>query len=110
MWIMVKTYAEMQAQIASLKSQVESLKTAIETLVKLNEKFEEAMAAERARADIAVDRMLGQQGVPPITPVQAPSLEELSSMFEESPAEVAAIRQAIKERGAFDVLMEPNNG
>ena len=105
MWLRAVTYAEMKAETASLKARVEVMREIINDLLKGSAALEEKFAAERARADIAVDRMLGQQGVPPITPVQAPTLEDLSSMFEEDPIEVKAIREAIKERGAENVLL-----
>ena len=105
MWIMAKTWAEKLVEIATLKAQVESLRTTIVGCRLLLDKLEEAIAAERARGDLAVDRMLGSHGMPPVTPNPMPTLDQLSSLFEEDPAEVREITANIKERGAANVLL-----
>ena len=105
MWIMAKTWAEKLVEIAALKEKVASLNQLVGDLRAGIAKFEEALAEERARANIAVDRMLGNQGIPPITPIKSASLEELSNMFEEDGDEVNSIRLAIKEHGAANVLL-----
>ena len=105
MWIMAKTWAEKLAEIATLTERVKALEREISDLVAREQGLSEAIAAERARSDIAVDRMLGNQGIPPITPIKSASLEELSNMFEEDGDEVNSIRLAIKEHGAANVLL-----
>ena len=105
MWIMAKTWTAKIAEIAALTERVSALVTQVIELQALQAKLEEAVAAERARSDSAVDRMLGQKGLPPVTPIKSPTLDDLSSMFEESPEEVAAIRRGIAEHGAAEVLM-----
>ena len=105
MWIMAKTWAERLAEVATLKERVAALQTEVAFLTAYSERLVEAVATERARSDVAVDRLLEQKGVSPVTPVKAPTLEDLSSMFEEDPTEVRSIREAIKEQGAGNVLL-----
>ena len=105
MWIMAKTWAAKLVEIATLTAQVESLRGTIATLNKIVDKLEEAAAFERARSDRAVDKMLGTQGIPPITPNPMPTLDQLSSLFEEDPDVVREIQADIKEHGAANVLL-----
>ena len=108
MWIMAKTWAEKLVEIAVLKEQVGALRATIAGLLKVVDKLEEAAALERARSDRAVDKMLGQQGIPPVTPNPMPTLDQLSSLFEEDPAVVREIQDDIKEHGAANVLLGTN--
>ena len=105
MWIMAKTWAEKLAELAVLKERVRALEEAVAEYKKFEGEWIEMVARERARSDNAVDRMLGNQGIPPITPIKSASIEELSSMFEEDAEEVNSIRLAIKEHGAANVLL-----
>ena len=108
MWIKAVTYAELKSEIAALKERVDLLRTTIEYMKLHTSQLEEAVAEERARANVAVDRMLGNQGIPPIPPIKSASIEELSSMFEEDAEEVQAIKESIKEHGAANVLLGIN--
>ena len=101
MWIkrdLYDTFMQKVAQVEFCEVNLDELKAEIQRL-------RVELAAERARSDSAVDRLLEQKGVSPVTPVKAPTLEDLSSMFEEAPDEVAKIREAIKEQGAENVLL-----
>ena len=81
MWIMAKTWTEKIAELATMRANVTALKAqVIELQVRVNELIE-AISADRARSDSAVDRMLGQKGLPPVTPIKSPTLDDLSSMF-----------------------------
>jgi len=68
-----------------------------------------ALAAERKRSDNAVDRLLNSKGLPAVTPPDKVTLEELSSMFEETPESVEAIHKAIEEHGIEEVLFSEGN-
>lgn len=105
MWIRRATYDTLVRNSATFEKWAHDLLASEQRLLERIEELKESLAAERARSDIAVDRLLEQRGSAPITPIKAPSLEELSSMFEESPEEVRAIRADIKERGAANVLL-----
>ena len=105
MWIKRAAYDVLKGLNATLSAQVYAKTEVIKDLISRLDELKEALAAERARSDSAVDRLLEQKGVSPVTPVKAPTLEDLSSMFEEAPDEVAKIREAIKEQGAENVLL-----
>lgn len=82
------------------QNQVDELKSKLRELqVRLDQ--------ERMRSDEAVDKMLQVRGLPPVSPTEKPpSLEELTSLFDEDPAEVRTITHDIKDRGADTVLLE----
>ena len=105
MWIKRDIYDAFMQKVA----QVEFCEVNLDELKAEIQRLRVELAAERARSDSAVDRLLEQKGVGPVTPVKAPTLEDLSSMFEEDPAEVTAIRHAIKEQGAAAVLMSTDS-
>jgi len=64
-----------------------------------------SLAAERKRADNAVDRLLNVNHLPAVTPPDKVTLDELSGMFEETPEGIAAIKKAIEEQGIEEVLL-----
>lgn len=105
MWIKRAEYNTLKGLNATLSAQVFAKTDVIKDLLEQVRELKDALAAERARSDVAVDRLLAQKGVAPVTPVKAPTLEDLSSMFEEDPTEVRSIREAIKEQGAGNVLL-----
>ena len=102
---MAKTWAEKLVEIATLRERIVHLTDGILELRAECDKLIEALAAERARSDSAVDKLLGAHGMPPVTPAVVPTLDQLSSLFEEDPTEVREIQQDIKERGAANVLL-----
>ena len=87
------------------EAQVEALNEMIERLNSSLTKAYEARDAERKRSDNAVDRLLNSKGLPAVTPPEKITLEELSSMFEETPEGIAAVREAIEKHGIEDVLL-----
>ena len=105
MWIMAKTWADRVAEIAALREKVASLTSLVGDLRESVAKFEEALSAERARSDSAVDRLLEQKGVGSIATVKSPTLDDLSSLFEETDSEVSRIKEAIAYQGAAEVLL-----
>lgn len=95
-----------QAIVDGLQSRIESLQGQLKDMRRTMDELEIAVTQERARTDAAVDRLLVREaGVPPIVSQRTPSLEDLSSLFEEVPDEVSKIRSAIADKGAESVLM-----
>lgn len=80
-------------QVVELEERVKDLQTRLDQ--------------ERQRSDEAVDQMLRVKGLPAVSPTEKPpTLEQLTSLFDEDPAEVREITHEIKERSAESVLLE----
>ena len=108
MWIRRTEYVSLVAKVAELSAVRFAQDARTTELMAYVAKLEEAVAAERARTNSAVDKLLGAHGMPPVTPAVVPTIDQLSSFFEEDPAEVREIVQDIKEHGAANVLLGIN--
>lgn len=106
MWIKAREYADMKSELAALKAQVESLKAEVAWATAAMSTLEDTAKEERARTDAAVDRLLAHSGVAPVSRHEVPDRDDILSLFEEDPAEVRKIEQAIKDRGAAEVVLE----
>ena len=108
MWLSSAVYAEMKAEIAVLTERVTALRALVTAADKYVADLLGWVAEERQRAEAAVDRMLNVKNLPGITPPKGMSLDEMSSMFEETPEAVAAIRKASEDVGIEEVLLGEN--
>jgi hypothetical protein len=106
MWVKTAVWVDIKSQVAVLQAQMDALKGLVnEGKVHIG-RLEDQIAAERKRSDTTVDRLLNTKGVQGITPSEKVDLEELTSMFEETPEEIAAVRKAILDHGIEEVLFE----
>lgn len=107
MWIKATEYALLKARIAELEGQVQLWGDRHTKALAAADEWKARADAERLRSDEAVDQLLQTKGLPSVAPTEKPpTLEQLSDLFAEDPAEVREIVNEIKERGAESVLLE----
>ena len=95
------------ARIAHLADRIAALHEDVADLQEQVARLEVQCKEERERTDRATDRLLAQAGVAPVSrPVPPPSLDDISSLFEEDPTVVKELQEEIKTRGAASVLLE----
>jgi hypothetical protein len=105
MWVRRADYTLLRERLAGVSAQVFAKTEVIKDLIERVDELKAALIAERKRSDNAVDRMLNVKHLPAVTPPDKITLDEISSMFDESPEAVAAIHKAIAEQGIEEVLL-----
>jgi uncharacterized coiled-coil protein SlyX len=105
MWIKAQNYAILLAKLAGLEATLAGQAEMIERLNASLTKAYESRDRERKRSDNAIDRMLNVHHLPAITPPDKITLDEISSLFEETEEEKAAVLKEIEARGIEEVLM-----
>lgn len=106
MWIKRTEYLTLYGLNATLAAQVMALDLQVLELQKRGQELAEALAAERARSDNAVDRLLNMKGLPGVTPTKHATLDDITGMFAEDEEAVAAVRKAIAEHGLEQTLAD----
>ena len=98
MW--AETYANLKAEIASLTQQVHGLEEQIIMVQDVLTSTEKRADQSMLRADNAVDRLLVKRAnVDPISPLQTSEPPSEPDPFEEDPAEVTRIVDAMRTFG-----------
>jgi hypothetical protein len=105
MWIKRAIYETLVRNNAAFEKWAHGLLASEQRLLDRIDELKAALVAERKRSDTAIDRLLNTKGVSGIVPAEKVDLEELTSMFEESPEEIAAVRKAILDQGIEEVLL-----
>lgn len=105
MWIKRAAYDTLIRNNAAFEKWAHDLLASEQRLLDQIENLKDALVAERKRSDSTVDRLLNSRGLPGVTPPEKLDLESLSSMFEETPEGIAAVRKSIEEHGIEEVLM-----
>ncbi len=103
-------YLRLIIEAASTKGRLELLQKHYDVLEKRADWLVEQWHYERERANRAVDNLLIQKGLAPITPDPRPeTLPDPMAMWDEPEASVEAMRKRIQEDG-LDTVMEEARG
>ena len=106
MWVNHEKFLTICLELERQRERAGNLAQDLKVASAFIDELKTAIVAERKRSDSAIDRLLNSKGLPAVTPPDKVTLEELSSMFEETPEGVAAIHKAIEEHGIEEVLFE----